>query len=157
MAGKVDPVPAGFHTAGPYLIIRGAAEGIAFYQRAFGATELPGRLTGPDGKILNGQMRIGDSIVMVADENPEWGNRGPLLLGGTPVIIVLRVPDVDAVTERAVAAGARVLQPVADQFHGDRSGRLEDPFGHVWIVSTRIEDVPPEEIARRAAAMFGGS
>jgi PhnB protein len=141
------PVPDGYHTATPYLIIGGAAQAIRFYERAFGATELL-HLPGPDGRIAHAEIRIGDCVIMLADEVLDMGYRSPRSLGGSPVSLLLYVNDVDAVFQRAVAAGALVLRPVANQFYGDRSGTLQDPFGHLWTVATHIEDVPMEEIAR---------
>jgi PhnB protein len=133
------------------LRVRGGADAIAFYKEAFGATE-HGRLAGSDGKIMHAALRIGNSDVMLADESLQFDSPAPDSLGGTSVSIALEVPDVDAVVDRAVAAGARVVFPVADQFYGKRSGRIVDPFGHVWIVGTTIEQVSPEEMERRAAA-----
>jgi PhnB protein len=143
------PVPEGYRTATPYLIIRGAAEAIEFYKRAFGATEVL-RMADPQGRVGHAEIRIGDSVIMLADEHPSFGYRGPRSLGGSSVSILLYLEDVDAVFERAVKAGARLLRPVTDQFYGDRSGTLEDPFGHVWTVATHVEDVAPEEMRRRA-------
>ncbi len=144
----VQPVPDDYRTVTPYLIVKDADRAIAFYKMAFGATEFL-RLTGPDGRVGHAEIRIGNSPVMLADEHPEMGIRGPQSFGGSPVILGLYVADVDAVAERAVAAGARVLRPVKDQFYGDRSGTFEDPFGHVWTFATHTEDVPPEEMRRR--------
>ena len=145
-------VPAGCHTATPYLMVKGAAKAIEFYKRVFGAVEVM-RLSGPDGKVAHAEIRIGDSMLMLADESPEWGNRGPETMGGTPVFIALYLPDVDAVAARAVEAGAKILIPVADQFYGDRMGRLADPFGHIWLVATHKEDVSAEEMQKRFIAM----
>ena len=142
-------IPTGYQTATPYLIIEGAAAAIDFYRRVFGATEMM-RMVDPSGRIGHAEMRIGDSVIMLADEHPNMGYRSPRSLGGSSVSILLYVEDVDQVFERAVGAGARVQRAVADQFYGDRSGTLEDPFGHVWTVATHIEDVPPEELQRRA-------
>jgi PhnB protein len=142
-------MPAGYHTATPYLIIGGAATAIRFYQHAFGATERF-RMPGPDGRIAHAEIQIGDSVIMLADEVLDMGYRSPRSLGGSPVSLLLYVDDVDAVFHRAVAAGAIVVRPLVNQFYGDRSGTLEDPFGHLWTVATHIEDVPLEEIARRA-------
>ncbi|MGH9670678.1 MAG: VOC family protein, partial [Terriglobales bacterium] len=133
-------------------IIQGAAAAIEFYRKAFGATELV-RMAQPDGRIGHAELRIGDSVVMLADEVPEMGYRGPKSLGGTPVSILLYFDDVDAVVARAVAAGAKLTREVKDQFYGDRSGVIEDPFGHLWTIATHKEDVSPEEIDRRMAAM----
>ena len=145
-------VPAGCHTATPYLMVKGAAKAIEFYKRVFGAVEVM-RLSGSDGKVAHAEIRIGDSMLMLADESPEWGNRSPETLGGTPVFIALYLPDVDAVAARAVEAGAKILIPVADQFYGDRMGRLADPFGHIWLVATHKEDVSAEEMQKRFIAM----
>ncbi|HWW21626.1 MAG TPA: VOC family protein [Steroidobacteraceae bacterium] len=146
-----NPIPDGYRTVTPYLIIKGAAEAIEFYKRAFGATELL-RMADPQGRVGHAEIKIGDSVIMLADEQPAMGYRGPRSLGGSSVSILLYLEDVDAVFERAVRAGARAQRPVADQFYGDRSGTLEDPFGHVWTVATHVEDVPAEEMQRRAEA-----
>jgi PhnB protein len=145
------PIPDGYRTATPYLIIKGAAEAIEFYKRAFGATELL-RMADPQGRVGHAEIKIGDSVIMLADEHPAMGYRGPRSLGGSSVSILLYLEDVDAVFERAVKAGAKAQRPVVDQFYGDRSGTLEDPFGHVWTVATHVEDVSPEEMRRRAEA-----
>lgn len=150
----VKPIPAGYHTVTPYLIIDGAAKAIDFYKRAFNAEELF-RLPGPDGKIAHAEVKIGDSQVMLGDEME--GYRGPLGLGGTAVSLMLYVPDVDRIFAQAIAAGGKERRPVADQFYGDRTGTLVDPFGHVWSVATHVEDVSPEEIDRRFAKMMQGS
>jgi PhnB protein len=145
------PVPEGYRTATPYLIVKGAAEAIEFYKRAFGATEML-RMADPQGKVGHAEIKIGDSVIMLADEHPAMGYRGPRSLGGSSVSILLYLEDVDGVFERAVKAGAKAQRPVTNQFYGDRSGTLEDPFGHVWTVATHVEDVPPEEMQRRAQA-----
>lgn len=145
-------IPAGYHSVTPYLVMRDAARAIEFYKQAFGATELF-RFDAPDGKIGHAELRIGDSVIMLADETPDMGHRGPQALGGSAVSLMVYLEDVDAQFDRAVKAGAKVLRPVADQFYGDRSGTLTDPFGHVWTLSTHKEDVPHEEMMRRAAAM----
>ena len=155
MTGKVKPIPEGFHTATAYLNVRDAARALEFYKKAFGAKELM-RLVGPGGKVLHAEIKIGDSVIMIAEEVEEWGNLSPQTLGGSPVRIVLYVEDVDALARQAVAAGAKLLVPVADQFYGDRSGRLQDPFGHLWLISTHTEDVSPEEMQKRTDALFGG-
>ena len=149
---SVKPIPDGYHSVTPYLIVKGAAAALAFYKRAFGAVEVL-RLDGPDGRIGHAEIMIGDSHVMLADECPEMGARSPQTIGGSAVSLLVYVTDVDAVFQQAVEAGATVKRPVADQFYGDRSGGLEDPFGHSWYISTHVEDVPPEEINRRVAAM----
>ena len=145
----VKPIPDGYHTATPYLVIDGAAKAIEFYNQAFGAEELF-RMADPSGRIGHAEIKIGDSPIMLADEHPEMGFKGPKSFGGTPVSLMLYVRDVDAVAAKAVAAGATVTKPVQNQFYGDRSGTFVDPFGHVWTVATHVEDVPPEELGRRA-------
>ena len=150
---SVKPKPDGYHTATPYLIIQGAAKAIEFYKQAFGATELM-RLDGPDGKIGHAEIKIGDSPIMLADEHPEMGYRGPQSLGGTPVSLMLYVEGVDAMVAQAVALGATLQRPIQNQFYGDRSGTLTDPFGHVWTIATHVEDVSPEEIDVRMEAMM---
>jgi PhnB protein len=147
----VKPVPDGYHTVTPYLVVKGAASAIDFYKRAFGATELM-RMAGPDGKVGHAEIRIGDSAIMLADEFPEMGARSPQALGGSPVSILLYVPDVDTIIKQAIAAGAKVVKPIKDQFYGDRSGTLTDPFGHTWTVATHKEDLSPEEMHKRAQA-----
>lgn len=149
------PIPEGYHTATPYLIIKGAADAIEFYKKAFGATELM-RMPMPGGKIGHAEIKIGDSPIMLADEYPEMGYKSPETLGGSPVSIMIYVEDVDAVFSQAIAAGGKEKQPVKDQFYGDRLGTLEDPFGHVWHVSTHKEDVSMEEMEKRAKAAAGG-
>ena len=138
--------PAGFHTLTPHLVCAGASDAIDFMRRAFGAVELS-RLEGPSGKIMNAQLRIGDSILMVVDEFPDWGSFGPTALKGTPVTLHLFVPDVDAAFATAVAAGATVRLPVADMFWGDRYGIVQDPFGHLWSLATHQRDLTPAQIA----------
>jgi PhnB protein len=152
----VKAIPDGYHTATPYLIVKGAAQAIEFYQRAFGAVE-QFRMAKPDGQVGHAEIRIGDSVIMLADEHPDIGYRSPSSLGGSPVSIMLYMEDVDGVFARALEAGARAQRGVADQFYGDRNGILEDPFGHVWTIATHVEDVPPEEIERRVAAMMAAS
>jgi len=145
----VKPIPDGYHSVTPYLAIAGAGAGIDWYKKVFGAKEIM-RMPGPDGRVGHAEIQIGDSKIMLADEFPQMNCRSPKSIGGTPVHIHLYVEDVDAVFARAVAAGVKVLRPVADQFYGDRSGGFEDPFGHVWHVATHKEDLTPEEIAKRA-------
>ncbi len=145
----VKPVPEGYHTATPYLICSGAAAAIDYYKKAFGAVELM-RYPTPDGGIAHAEIRIGDSTIMLADEFPEKNARSPKTVGGTPVGIMLYVPDVDAMFRAAIAAGGKELQPLIDQFYGDRSGTLLDPFGHMWTIATHKEDLSPEEMERRA-------
>jgi len=151
MASKVNPIPDGYHTVTPYLIIKGAAAAIDFYKRAFGAVELF-RMGGPEGKVGHAEIKIGDSPIMLADENPEMEALSPQTIGGTPFSIMLYVEDVDAMFKQAIAAGGEQIRPVADQFYGDRTGGLKDPFGFQWWIATHVEDVPPEELERRAKA-----
>ena len=150
-ASQVNPVPDGHHTLTPYLICDGAAAALDFYKQAFGAEEVF-RMEGPAGKIGHAEMRIGDSVFMLADCHPEAGARSPQQLGGSPVSLLLYTADVDATVARAVKAGAKLFAKVEDKFYGDRMGGLQDPFGHRWHVGTHVEDVPPEELKRRAAA-----
>ena len=151
MTNIVKPIPEGYHTATPYLIVKGAARAIDFYTKAFGAKEMM-RMAQPDGRIGHAEIKIGDSPIMLADEFPDIGARSPQSLGGSPVSILLYVEDVDAVFSQAVAAGATLQRPVADQFYGDRTGGVTDPFGHVWYIATHKEDVSSEEMKKRAAA-----
>lgn len=151
---KVKPIPDGYHSVTPYLIIKGAADAIDFYKKAFGATELF-RMPQPDGKVAHAEIKIGDSPIMLSDEHPEMGYVGPTTIGGSPVSLMIYVDDVDTVFKQAITAGGEQLKPLQDQFYGDRSGSLKDPFGHVWHVATHIEDVSPEEMDKRAAAAHG--
>ena len=153
MATATKPIPEGYHSATPYLIVKAAAEAIEFYKGAFGATELL-RMTDPKGGIAHAEIKIGDSVIMLADENPNMGYRGPRSLGGSTVSIMLYVADVDGTFERAINGGARAQRPVANQFYGDRSGMIEDPFGHFWTIATHVEDIAPEEMKRRVEAAF---
>jgi PhnB protein len=146
----VKPVPEGYHTVTPYLIISGAAQAIDFYVKALGATEVMRLDHG--GKIGHAEIKIGDSHVMLADEFPEMGARSPQSLGGTPVGLALYVPNVDELFKQAVDAGAKVERPVQDQFYGDRSGTIIDPFGHKWTIATHKEDLTPEQVNERMAA-----
>ena len=149
----VNPVPEGYHSVTPYLIINDAARAIDFYKKVFGATEVM-RMADPNGKVGHAEIQIGNSKIMLADEHPEMGHRSPQSLGGSPVGLHLYLKDVDGTVEKAVAAGAKLERPVKDQFYGDRSGQIRDPFGHVWNVSTHKEDVSPEEMEKRAAAAY---
>jgi PhnB protein len=154
MSDAVKPVPEGYHTVTPYLIVGDAAGAIDFYKRAFNAVEVF-RMTDPGGRVAHAEVKIGDSHVMLADEHPEINARGPQTIGGSPVSFMIYVDDVDAMVEQATAAGAKLTRPVADQFYGDRTGGVEDPFGHAWYIATHVEDVSPEEIQRRAATAHG--
>ena len=147
----VKPIPDGYHTATPYLIIRNAAAALEFYKKALGAREVV-RHPMPDGTIAHAEIQIGSSRIMVGEESPEQGFKGPQTLGGSGSGILLYVEDADAWFKRAVDAGGKVLRPVADQFYGDRTGTFTDPYGHVWTISTHIEDVSPEEMNRRMKA-----
>ncbi|MGH7357380.1 MAG: VOC family protein [Candidatus Rokuibacteriota bacterium] len=151
-ASKVKPVPHGYHSVTPYLIVDGGGKAIDFYKRVFHAAERM-RMPSPGGKVGHAELTIGDTMIMLADEHPEMGARGPRAFGGAAVSLHLYVEDVDTTVAAAVAAGAKLLRPVEDKFYGDRSGTIEDPFGHHWHVSTHKEDVSPDEMARRAAAM----
>jgi PhnB protein len=148
MMMAVKPVPDGYHTATPYLIVQNATKAIEFYKQAFGATELM-RMPGPGGKIMHAEIKIGDSPIMLADESPEMGHRSPQSLGGTPVSLLLYLNDVDAQFKQAVASGATVQRPVRDEFYGDRMGTVIDPFGHVWSLATHKEDLTPELMDER--------
>jgi len=149
MAAK--PIPDGYNTISPYLCVEGAQEAIAFYTQAFGAKER-GRMQSPDGKIAHAELEIGDSVVMLSDGFPQFSTKPPRELGGTSTSIMMYVEDVDAVVKQALDAGAALEREVEDQFWGDRFGAVVDPFGHVWSIATRVEDVPPEEMANRAEA-----
>jgi PhnB protein len=152
---KTKPIPSGYHTLAPYITVKGAEKAIEFYKKAFGANEV-GRITLPDGTIGHAEIEIGDSKIMLADENPLWGNISPQTLGGTTVYLSLYVENVDIVFAKALKAGAKVLGEMEpkDQFHGDRSGSLTDPFGHRWTIMTHIEDVSFKELQKRTDAMF---
>ncbi len=152
---EVKAIPEGYPQVIPYLCVDGANEAIEFYRSVFGATERM-RMPMPDGRVGHAELQIGDSVVMLADESPEMGVRGPKAIGGSPVTMSVYVEDVDQVFSRAIAAGASELRAVETQFYGDRSGQFEDPYGHRWSVATHVEDVSPEEMGRRAAAMGGG-
>jgi PhnB protein len=150
--GNVKPIPEGYHSITPYLFIKGAAAAIEFYKKVFGATERM-RMPGPDGRIMHAELKIGDSVVMLSDENPQMGALSPQTIGGTGSGVNVYVADVDAATAKAVDLGAQLVRPVKDQFYGDRSGSIIDPFGHLWSVATHVEDVAPEEMQRRMKAM----
>jgi PhnB protein len=150
---KVPFIPAGYHSVTPYLAVRDAVAAVEFYRRAFGA-ELVMKITMPDGKYAHAEIKIGDSHIMMAEENPEWGNQSPLALGGSPVSFMVYVPDADAAFARALAAGCTQVKPVEDQFYGDRTGTLKDPYGYHWSLGTHIEDVSEAEGQQRMEAMF---
>lgn len=150
----VNPIPDGYPRVIPYLSVRGADAAIRFYSEVFGATERM-RLNAPDGSVAHAEIEVGDALIMVADENLEWGNKSPATLGGSPVTIAIYSEDVDATVRRAEENGATVVSQVKDEFYGDRVGMITDPFGHSWHIATHIEDVSPEEMERRAAEMFG--
>jgi len=154
MNPKIHHIPAGYHTATPYLIIDGAVRALEFYREAFGASEIL-RMGAPGGRVGHAEIQIGDSRIMLADEAPQCNARSPQSIGGTPVSLMLYVEDVDATIARAVSHGAKVLIPIENKFYGDRSGTITDPFGHQWTIATHIEDVSPEELQKRAAALFG--
>jgi PhnB protein len=149
---SVKPIPDGYHSVTPYLIVKGAARALEFYKKGLGAEERV-RMPGPDGKIMHAEIQIGDSMVMLADEFPQMGAVSPQTIGGTPVGICLYVKDVDSLFKQAIAAGGKEERPVMNQFYGDRSGTLIDPFGHKWTIATHVEDVTGEEMQRRMAAM----
>ncbi len=151
---KVQPIPEGYPQVTPYLCVDGANAAIEFYATVFGATERV-RMPGPNGTVGHAELQLGDSLIMLSDEYPEMGMRGPKTIGGTPVTISVYVEDVDGIFDKAVAAGATALRPVENQFYGDRTGQFEDPFGHRWSVATHVEDVPPDEMAKRAAQAMG--
>ncbi len=151
----VKPIPDGYHSVTPYLIVRGGSEAIEFYQQAFGATELF-RMAAPGGKIGHAEIKIGDSPIMLADEYPDMGYQGPQSLGGSPVSLMIYVEDVDAIFKQAVAAGATIKEALQDKFYGDRIGSVTDPFGHVWHIATHIEDVSPDEMDQRMKAHTAG-
>ncbi|WP_035840487.1 VOC family protein [Kitasatospora azatica] len=154
---EVKPIPDGYPRVSPYLFVDGAAAAIEFYTSVLGARQRGDRMTGPDGRIGHAELQLGDSVLMLADEFPAVGAVGPKTVGGSPVLLNVYVEDVDAVFARALAAGAKELRPLADQFYGDRSGSFEDPWGHRWSVATHVEDVSPQEMAARAKAAMGGS
>ncbi len=153
---NVNPIPEGFHTVTPHIIVKNASKAIDFYAKAFGATEIC-RMPGPDGKsVMHAEIQVGNSRIMLAEENPDWQCKGPTLLGGTPVTIHLYVKDADAAFKKAVDAGAEATMPVDTMFWGDRYGKVTDPFGHSWSVATHVEDVSPEDMQQRMAQMFAG-
>jgi PhnB protein len=155
MSPSVKPIPDGYPRVTPYLIVNGASDAIAFYGKVLGAQERM-RMPDPAGGIGHAELTLGDSVIMLADEHPEMGFQGPKTIGGTPVTISVYVDDVDATFSQAVQSGATVVRELENQFYGDRSGQFEDPFGHRWNIATHVEDVPPEEMGKRAAAAAAG-
>ncbi len=155
MTELVKPIPDGYHGTIAYLVVAGAQQALAFYEQAFDAEEIT-RMLDPSGKIMHAEIRIGEAVVMLSDEMPDWGTQSPATLGGTATSTLIYVENADIIVDRAVTLGATLLRPVQDQFYGDRSGTIRDPFGHHWMFATRIEDLEPEEIERRAAEMFAG-
>jgi PhnB protein len=147
---KVKPIPDGYQSVIPYLIVDGAGDAIDWYTKSLGAKEMV-RMGGPGGKVGHAELQFGDSVVMLADEFPDMGIKSPKTIGGSPVNLCVYLEDVDATFDDAVKGGAKVLQPVEDKFYGDRSGQIEDPFGHIWSLMTHVEDVSPEEMERRMA------
>lgn len=154
MPGTVKAIPEGFHTLSPLIVVRDAARAIEFYKNAFGAELLNASADGPDGKITHASLKIGDSILMLTDEFPDWHCLGPQSLGGSPVTIHIYTEKVDEAFDRAVKAGATVTMPLQNQFWGDRYGQVTDPFGHKWSLAAHVEDLSREEIAKRAEAAF---
>jgi PhnB protein len=152
---KVNPIPEGYPQVIPYLYVDGAAAAIDFYGKVLGTKERM-RLGGPDGKVGHAELELGDSVIMLADEFPDMGAKSPKSVGGSPVTISLYLEDVDGVFKKAIAEGATELRPPTDQFYGDRTAQFEDPWGHRWNVGTHVEDVPPDEMEKRAQAMSGG-
>jgi PhnB protein len=151
----VNPIPEGYPRVTPYLIVDGAAAAIDFYKSVLGAGERM-RMDGPDGKVGHAELEIGNSVIMLADEHPEMDARGPKAVGGTPVSLHVYVEDADSTFESALEAGAKALRPVEDKFYGDRLGAFQDPFGHEWNVATHVEDIPPDEMSKRAAEAGAG-
>jgi PhnB protein len=146
---KVSYIPKGYNSVTPYLVIKGAAKAIEYYKNVFGATEVV-RMADPSGRVGHAELQIGDSHIMLADENPSMGTRSAESIGASPVSLLVYIPDCDKVVAKAVAGGAKILKPVQDQFYGDRSGFIQDPFGHQWGIATHIEDVSPKEMEERA-------
>jgi uncharacterized glyoxalase superfamily protein PhnB len=156
MSEQVKAVPDGFHTITPAIVVRGAAKAIDFYKQAFGA-EVIGRMDAPDGKVMHAEIRIGNSMLMLSDEYPEWGANGPETIGGTPVSLCLYVEDCDTVFNRAVEEGATIKMPPSDQFWGDRYAKVSDPFGHTWSIATHIKDLTHDEVMQAAAVAMSGA
>src|SRR5262245_11468195 len=154
MATKAKPIPDGYEGVIPYICVKGASEALAFYAKAFGAKETL-RIPEKDGRVAHAEFKIGNALVMIADEHPEIQFKSPATLGGTTLVLHVYVTDVDAIIRSAVAAGAKLVEPIETQFYGDRAGKVSDPFGYTWIIATHVEDVPPEEAARRAKELYG--
>ncbi len=152
---SIAPIPPGYRTITPYLVMSDCAAALDFYTRAFNAEEIV-RMPMPDGSIMHAEIRIGDSMLMLSDESADWGAYGPQHYGGSPAHVMLYLPDADATYAQAIAAGATAVRPMENQFWGDRMGRIADPFGHQWSLGTHVEDVEPEEMERRFKAMMGG-
>jgi len=152
----VKPIPDDYPRVTPYLFIDGASAAIDFYCSVLGARERM-RMPGPDGTVFHAELEVGDSMIMLGEQNPDMDVRGPRAIGGTPMMLHVYVEDADRVFEQAIGAGAKALRPVEDQFYGDRSGRFEDPFGHRWYVATHVQDVPAEEMEKRAAAAMAAT
>ena len=150
---KVHYIPKGYNSVTPYLVIKGAAKAIDYYKKVFGAT-VHVRMDAPDGQVGHAELQIGDSRIMLADENPKMGHRSAETIGASPVSLLVYLPDCDQVVAKAVAEGAKILKPVEDQFYGDRSGFIQDPFGHLWGIATHKEDVSPQELEERARKMM---
>ncbi len=146
----MNPIPDGYHSVTPYLVVQGAAKALDFYKRAFNAVETL-RMDGPNGRIMHAEFKIGNSVIMIADEAPEMGAKAPATLGGSPVSLMVYVENVDAFAAQAVNAGLKVVRPLENQFYGDRMGSYTDPFGHTWHLASHVEDVTPEEMQRRSA------
>ncbi|MDN5941937.1 MAG: VOC family protein [Nitrospira sp.] len=153
MSDTVKAIPEGYEGATPYLVIKGATGALEFYKKAFGATEIM-RIPAPGGTVGHAEIKIGKAIIMLADEFPEMNCKSPQAYGGSPVSMMIYVPDVDQFIKRAIDAGAKLARPVENKFYGDRAGSLEDPFGHQWHFATHVEDVPPDEMAKRAEAFM---
>jgi PhnB protein len=154
---RVSFVPAGYHTLTPYLSVHDGRAAVEYYTKAFGAKEKPGRMSDENGKIMHTELKIGVSHFMLADENVEWGNLSPKTVGKTTVQLMIYVKDADAVMAKAVESGGTMVAPVELQFYGDRSGRINDPFGYTWFISTHVENVSPKEMAKRVQALYGGT
>ncbi|MBL8111831.1 MAG: VOC family protein [Acidobacteria bacterium] len=156
MSDAVSPIPAGYPTVIPYMCIKGAGEALEFYAKAFNAVETV-RMPGPGGMVMHAEMKIGESVIMLSEENCEQGQKSPVTLGGSATHVFLYVPDVDASFAQAIAAGATAIMPPMNMFWGDRFGKLKDPYGHEWSMATHVEDVTPEEMGKRMAEMFAGA